>query len=105
MNENANPLDYILKCTEQGSVPKLFTIQNAKDELKRLRQELDRLNRIFDNPVMWARINDKGDIYSPRFRNNPALDQNTVVPLYSTMSTLKPLYEKSNLLQSKSKQS
>ena len=42
MNENANPLDYILKCAEQGLVPKLFTVQNAKDELKRLREQANK---------------------------------------------------------------
>ena len=43
MQENANPLDYILKCAEQGLTPKLFTVQNAKDELKKLREEVDTL--------------------------------------------------------------
>lgn len=45
MNETANPLDYILKCTEQGLVPKLFTVQNAKDELKTLKEEINRLKQ------------------------------------------------------------
>lgn len=45
MNEVANPLDYILKCSEQGLVPKLFTVQNAKDELKKLREEINNLKQ------------------------------------------------------------
>ena len=41
MDHHANPLDYILKCSEQGLVPKLFSVQNAKDEVKRLTTQLN----------------------------------------------------------------
>lgn len=46
MYEHSNPLDYILKCSEQGLIPKIFTVQNAKDELKKLRQELQELREL-----------------------------------------------------------
>lgn len=46
MYEYSNPLDYILKCSEQGLVPKIFTVQNAKDELRKLRQELQELKEL-----------------------------------------------------------
>jgi hypothetical protein len=52
MQENANPLDYILKCAEQGLTPKLFTVQNAKDELKKLREEVDILR---EKSKEWSR--------------------------------------------------
>ena len=103
MNENANPLDYVLKCTEQGIVPKLFTVQNAKDEVKKLRQELDRLNKLFDNPIAWARINERGDVYGLRYTNNPYIDQTTVLPLYSDIEGYKALYGEKTLPSSSSK--
>lgn len=91
MNEYANPLDYILNCTEQGVVPKLFTIQNAKDELQELRNELSSLKASFSSPQAWARLNDRGDIYNPSVVYNPYLDQNTVLPLYCNMDEFKTL--------------
>lgn len=103
MNENANPIDYVLKCTEQGIVPKLFTVQNAKDEVKKLRKELDRLKKLFDNPVAWARINGNGDVYGLRYFDNPYIDETTVLPLYSDREGLKALYGKKTLPGSGSK--
>lgn len=103
MNENSNPIDYVLKCTEQGIVPKLFTVQNAKDEVKRLRQELDRLKKLFDNPIAWARINEHGDVYAFRYTDNPYTDEASVLPLYSDREGLKALYGKKTLPGSSSK--
>jgi hypothetical protein len=78
MNEYADPLNYILNCAEQGLVPKLFTVQNAKDELKKLRQQLASFKI-----VAYGRINEKYDLYSLNINHNPYLNQDTVVPLYS----------------------
>jgi hypothetical protein len=83
MQENANPLDYILKCAEQGLTPKLFTVQNAKDELKKLREEVDNIRSELDKPVAWARINKHGDLYDPRLCLNPYINTQEVVPLYA----------------------
>lgn len=47
MNKNSNPLDYIIRCCEQGLIPELFDIKNAKDELKSLRKNSD-TNRWID---------------------------------------------------------
>jgi hypothetical protein len=80
MNQHANPLDYILRCAEIGIVPYQFDINNAKDELNKLREELNSLKNM--SPVVWVRINSSGDFYDPRLNNNPYIDQNTVVPLY-----------------------
>jgi hypothetical protein len=52
MYEFSNPLDYILKCTEQGLIPKIFTVQNAKDELKKLRSELQELKE-YNQELQW----------------------------------------------------
>jgi len=43
MNKLANPIEYILNCCEQGLVPSYFDILNAKDELKRLREQLSKI--------------------------------------------------------------
>lgn len=83
MNEHSNPLDYILSCCEQGLVPKLFTVQNAKDELKKLREENQRLKSYFARPVAYGLINARYDLYDLRIQNNPENDQTKVVPLYS----------------------
>ena len=83
MNEHANPLDYVLRCSEQGLVPQLFSVQNAKDELKRLRAENEKLKRCFQHPVAYGMINDRLDLYNLRIQNNPHDDQTKIVPLYS----------------------
>jgi hypothetical protein len=78
MNEHSDPLDYILRCAEQGLVPKLFTVENAKDQLKKLRQELASYKI-----VAYGMTNDRYDLYNLRIQNNPHDDQTKIVPLYS----------------------
>jgi hypothetical protein len=81
MKEISNPLDHLIELCEQGvdygTITK-FTILNAKDELKRLREQINNLQI-----VAWARINNKGDLYDLRLQDNPYLDQNTVISLYA----------------------
>ena len=90
MNENSNPLDYILKCSEQGIVPKLFTVQNAKDELKRLRQELESYRNMA--PVAWGKINSRGDLYDLRTQDNRYISDDACVPLYSNKAEFKDFF-------------
>ena len=90
MNENSNPLDYILKCSEQGMVPKLFTVQNAKDELKRLRQELESYRNMA--PVAWGKINSRGDLYDLRTQDNRYISDDACVPLYSNKAEFKDFF-------------
>lgn len=89
MNENANPLDYILKCAEQGLVPKLFTVQNAKDEFKRLREKA--ANSLDYKNIAWAKVNSYGDFYDLRLQLNP-FETNTI-PLYANKEELKKLLD------------
>ena len=79
MNKNSDPLESIIDFA-WASGADLFFVQNAKDELKRLKTQA--LKDSLDNPVAWARINDRGDLFDLRTQNNPYVDQNTVVPLY-----------------------
>ena len=89
MDKNAHPLDYIINCCEQGLVPSTFDILNAKDELKRLREQENNFQI-----VAWARMNNKGDLYDPRFYHNPHVDQTTVLPLYSNKKEFQEQYGK-----------
>jgi len=109
MNKNANPLDSIIDFA-WASGADLFFVQNAKDELKKLReknkewvketyranefaveqineylevyQQMQTLKDSLESPVAWATINDHGDLFDLRLQNNPYINQDTVVPLY-----------------------
>lgn len=89
INKLTNPLDYVLHCCEQGLVPAKFDILNARDELKRLRQQSNNTYSV----VAWARMNKSGDLYDPRFCCNPYVDQKTVLPLYSNKEEFKILMD------------
>lgn len=89
MNKNANPIDYIIWCTENNFKPSTFDILNAKDELKRLREQANNFQI-----VAWTRMNSKGDLYDPRFYHNPHVDQTTVLPLYSNKKEFQEKYGK-----------
>lgn len=109
MEKHANPLESIIDFA-WASGADLFFVQNAKDELKKLReknkewseevyranefvveqtneylevsQKMQALKDSLESPVAWATINDRGDLFDLRLQNNPYIDQNTVVPLY-----------------------
>ena len=102
MNKDSNPLDSIIEFAWASGADR-FWVNNAKDELKRLRLELDRLKKLFDNPIAWARINERGDVYGLRYTNNPYIDQTTVLPLYSDIEGYKALYGQKTLPGSGSK--
>ena len=82
MNKHSHPLDYILSCCEQGLVPELFAVQNAKDELQRLRSEISLCQKSFEKPVAYAHINSTGGLHALRLDNNPYEDQSRIIPLY-----------------------
>jgi len=82
MDKDANPLDSIIEFALSSGADK-FWVNNAKDELKKLRQEVDTLRTTLDKPVAWARINKRGDLYDPRLCLNPYINTNTIVPLYT----------------------
>ena len=102
MNRDSDPLDSIIDFAWANGADR-FWVNNAKDELAKLRKEIDRLKKLFDNPVAWARINSYGDVYSFRYTNNQYIDQSTVLPLYSDREGLKALYAKQTLPSSSSK--
>jgi hypothetical protein len=82
MNPNATPIDAIIEFA-LSSGANSFIVNNAKDELKKLREEIDNLHKQLDKPVAWARINKQGDLYDPRLCLNPYINTQEVVPLYA----------------------
>jgi hypothetical protein len=82
MNPNATPIDAIIEFA-LSSGANSFIVNNAKDELKKLREEIDNLHKQLDKPVAWARINKQGDLYDPRLCLNTYINNQEVVPLYA----------------------
>lgn len=109
MNKESNPLDTIIDFAWSAGADR-FWVNNAKDELKRLRKKIDEmtqtafkanqfaveesdlyletaralgdLEKSLAKPVAYAKINDHGDLFDLRLQNNPYNDQTKVVPLY-----------------------
>ncbi|NBO17571.1 MAG: hypothetical protein EBV07_01640 [Proteobacteria bacterium] len=81
MDKISNPLETLIDFAWSAGADR-FWVNNAKDELKRLRQEIEKLNKSLENPVAYAKINKSGDLYDLNLQNNPYNDQNTIVPLY-----------------------
>jgi len=79
--KNAHPLDSIIDFAWANGADR-FWVNNAKDELKRLRQEIESYRISFEKPTAWARTNDRNDLFDLRLQDNPYVDQNTIVPLY-----------------------
>lgn len=81
MDKNANPLDTIIDFAWASGADR-FWVNNAKDELKKLREKIELYENRLHIPVAWARTNDRGDLFDLRIKNNPYVDQKTIVPLY-----------------------
>lgn len=81
-NQHAKPIEAIIDFALKSGV-NIFLANNAKDELKKLREEVDNLKKALDKPVAWARINKRGDLYDPRLCLNPYINTQEVVPLYA----------------------
>lgn len=80
-NKIAQPLEAIIDYALAHGAD-LFFVNNARDELKKMREEVDNLRKQFDKPSAWGRINKRGDMFDLRLQCNPYLDPETIVPLY-----------------------
>lgn len=79
--KHSNPIETIIDFAWASGADR-FWVNNAKDELKKLQNTAEQINKNLAKPVAWARINSSGDLYDLRIQNNPYVDQNTVVSLY-----------------------
>lgn len=86
MNKNANPLETIIDFAWANGADR-FWVNNAKDELKKLKQELELYKQSFETPVAWAKTNEHNDLFDLRIQNNPYANPKIVVPLYRKKDT------------------
>lgn len=82
MNQHSNPIEFLIDFAWANGAA-MFVVNNAKDELKRLRQELDSLKNSLDKPVAYAKTTEDGMLYDLNRQNNPYSDQTKVIPLYT----------------------
>jgi hypothetical protein len=99
MNEHSNPIEFLIEFA-WASGADLFVVNNAKNELNKLKQDNNRwlscerealklktenqkLQAIFNYPVAYGLINDRNDLYDLRLMNNPYHKDENVIPLYS----------------------
>ena len=109
MDKISDPLETLIDFAWANGADR-FWINNAKDELKKLREktkewakevfianefaveqtneyleicnQMQKLKDSLANPIAWAKINSRGDLYDLRLQNNPYVDQAIIVPLY-----------------------
>lgn len=95
MEEIASPLDYLIELCEQaadyGTITK-FTILNAKDELKRLRKQIEEIPA-YQN-IAWATINGRGDMFNLSMIYNQFANQNATISLYRNEKEFREKYSK-----------
>lgn len=95
MKQNSDPIEFLIEFAWANGADR-FVVNNAKDELRSLREkaqdsdrwiscerELANLKKMLNQPVAYGRINDRLDLYDLRIQNNPYNHQEDVVPLYS----------------------
>lgn len=74
-----NSIDYAKRWIKR---PIFSGLEGDRKVLESLIKEIESLKAIFDNPVAYAKINERGDLYDLRLQNNPYNDQTKIVPLY-----------------------
>jgi hypothetical protein len=82
MNEHSNPIEFLIDFAWANGADR-FVVNNAKDELNKLRTDISKLLDIFNHPIAYGKINERLDLYDLRLMNNPHEDQTKIVALYS----------------------
>ena len=96
MDKISNPLDHLIECCEKTvdtgycTLTK-FSILNAKDELKRLRKQVEDLQM---QNVAWASINNRGDFYNLTLYYNRFSNEDALIPLYCNKKEFQENYGK-----------
>lgn len=74
-----NPIDYAKAWLKR---PIQSGLDKDKEVLSLLITELEYFYDHIGEPIAWAKINDRGDLYDIRLQNNPYDDPNKIIPLY-----------------------
>ena len=89
MDKISNPIEFLIEFAWANGADQ-FTVNNAKDELKRLKSNTE---LPFYN-VAWANINERGDLFNLTLRYNRFNEENCI-PLYANREELKKWLDKS----------
>jgi len=89
MDQHANPIDFLIDFAWANGADR-FTVNNAKDELEKLRQVA---NSFY--PAAWIKVNDRGDLYDPRLCFNP-FTEDVSIPLYANKQEFEAMYGKNS---------
>lgn len=111
MQQHSHPIEFLIDFAWANGADR-FIVNNAKDELKRLREKnkeweaevfranqfaVEEMNRNLEyQTIGYARVNSRGDLYDPRLCSicNPYLDESTVIPIYSNLKEFQEKYGK-----------
>jgi hypothetical protein len=96
IQQQSDPLDTIIDFAWSTGADK-FWINNAKDELKRLREKIYEYEQLLSQPVAYTKMNENGDIYDLNINYNPYLK---LYPLYMRTEHAE---QRKQAMQSKSK--
>lgn len=91
MNENSHPIEFLIDFAWAAGANR-FVVNNAKDELKKLRDFVESYKNMM--PVAWGKTNSRGDLYDIRTQDNPFTSDEVCVPLYSNKVEYKDFYAK-----------
>lgn len=109
MKQHSDPIEFLIEFASNHGANS-FVVNNAKDELKKLRQKLvDSYQKLFNcnqdltealdksndyNIVGWSRLNNQGDLYDPRFCYNPHINEDSLVSLYVNTKEIREKHDK-----------
>jgi len=99
MNEHSDPIEFLIEFAWANGADR-FVVNNAKDELNKLKEDNQRwlscesevaklktenqkLQSIFNYPVAYGLLNDRNDLYALKLMDNPYNSDDKVVALYS----------------------
>lgn len=84
INKVSNPIEFLIEFAWANGADK-FTVNNAKDELKKLREESNNKAQYYN--VGCIQVNNSGDLYCPRLQENPYIEN--TIPVYANREELK----------------
>jgi len=94
INKVSNPIEFLIEFAWASGADQ-FTVNNAKDELNKIRQELTALkeNKSPYYGIGCIQVNNNGDLYCPRLQDNPYIEN--TIPVYANREELKKFLDNS----------